>query len=46
MANETNPGYLVQLQNPEGDNVYPLVTADGIVNKDGSKFDPTTMQNL
>lgn len=43
MANETNPGYLVQLQSPEGDNVYPVVTADGIVNKDGSKFDPSTM---
>ena len=43
MANETNPGYLVQLQNPEGDNVYPVVTAEGIMNKDGSKFDPSTM---
>lgn len=31
MANETNPGYLVQLQSPEGDNVYPVVTAEGIV---------------
>lgn len=45
MANETNPGYLVQLQNPEGDNVYPVVTADGIVNKDGSKFDPSSLMS-
>ena len=35
MANETNPGYLVQLQSPEGDNVYPMVTADGIVGNSG-----------
>lgn len=35
MANETNPGYLVQLQSPEGDNVYPVVTAEGIVGNSG-----------
>ena len=45
MANETNPGYLVQLQSPEGDNVYPVVTAEGIVNKDGSKFDPSSLMS-
>lgn len=45
MANGTNPGYLVQLQSPEGDNVYPVVTADGIVNKDGSKFDPSSLMS-
>ena len=40
MANETNPGYLVQLQNPEGDNVYPVVSTQGIKNEDGSTFSP------
>ena len=43
MANETNPGYLVQLQNPEGDNVYPVVSTQGIKNEDGSTFDPASM---
>lgn len=40
MANGTNPGYLVQLQNPEGDNVYPVVSTQGIKNEDGSTFSP------
>lgn len=40
MANETNSGYLVQLQNPEGDNVYPVVSTQGIKNEDGSTFSP------
>ena len=43
MANETNPGYLVQLQNPEGDNVYPVVTAEGIVDSDGKPFDSSAI---
>jgi len=40
MANETNSGYLVQLQNPEGDNVYPIIPAEAIKNEDGSTFSP------
>ena len=40
MANETNSGYLVQLQSPEGDNVYPVVSTQGIKNEDGSTFSP------
>ena len=43
MANETNPGYLVQLQNPEGDNVYPVVSAEGIVDSDGKPFDSSAI---
>lgn len=46
MANETNPGYLVQLQSPEGDNVFPVVATEGIVDKDGNPITPVDESKL
>ena len=35
---ETN-GYLVQLQSPEGENVYPIISAEMIKDKNGETYD-------
>ena len=34
-----NEGYLVQLRSPEGDNVYPIISAEMIKDSDGSTYD-------
>lgn len=42
-----NEGYLVQLRSPEGDNVYPIISAEMIKDKDGNVYNlPELFQSV
>ena len=38
MPSSENTGYLVQLKSPEGENVYPIISAEMIKDKNGNTF--------
>ena len=38
MSETNNTGYLVQLQSPEGENIYPIISAEMIKDKNGNTF--------
>ena len=39
MPSSENTGYLVQLKSPEGENVYPIISAEMIKDKNGETYD-------
>lgn len=42
-----NEGYLIQLRSPEGDNVYPIISAEMIKDKDGNVYNlPELFQSV
>ena len=43
MPSSENTGYLVQLQSPEGDNIVPIVSTEGLYDENGQKVDLSSM---
>ena len=43
MPGTENTGYLVQLQSPEGDNIVPIVSTEGLYDENGQKVDLSSM---
>lgn len=47
MPGNENTGYLVQLQSPEGDNLYPVISAEMIKDADGNTYNlPELFQSV
>ena len=44
MSETNNTGYLVQLQSPEGENIYPVISAEMIKDKYGNTFNLPELQ--
>ena len=44
MPTNENTGYLVQLQSPEGDNLYPIISAEMIKDAEGNTYDLSSMK--
>ena len=44
MPSSENTGYLVQLKSPEGENVYPIISAEMIKDKNGETYDLSSMK--
>ena len=44
MPGTENSGYLVQLQSPEGDNVYPIISSEMIKDAAGNTYDLSSMK--
>lgn len=45
MATNENTGYLVQLKSPEGDNVYPVISAETIKDSSGETYDLSALKS-
>lgn len=44
MPGTENSGYLVQLQSPEGDNLYPIISAEMIKDAEGNTYNLSSMK--
>ena len=44
MPGTENSGYLVQLQSPEGDKVYPIISAEMIKDAEGNTYNLSSMK--
>lgn len=45
MPTNENTGYLVQLQSPEGDKVYPIISAEMIKDAEGNTYDLSSLKD-